>query len=316
MVFSICVCTRNRPESLRRALESLGAQRAPGVEWEALVVDNGSTPRMTESAELRIPGLPLRIVDEPQPGLSIARNRAIQASRGDGLIYIDDDVTLPDGWLLSYAQAFERHPRAVFFGGPIEARVGGDELQSKVRILRKIMPGALSWLDPELPEVRIPGDADLLPWGANMAFRRSALGELRFDPRHGRRPDAPLGSGEETEVLRRLVEAGGFGVWLPSVRLFHHVGAERLSPRYLKEYARGVGWLEGRRQALHPGQHIEGHRNWLCDQRRSKRRKKWRTPPWGPLEARWSALCELAVSEGMLAGFEETLIEMRKEGRE
>lgn len=312
VTFSICICTRDRPRLLQQALSSLASLDQPNSAWETLVVDNGSQPALSPSIADSYPALDLRVVAEPQAGLSRARNTAIEHAHGEGLIFIDDDVTVPKSWLKAYEHGFEQYPEAAFFGGPIRACMDDPASEGRLRALEAVMPGAVGLLNPQLPEGRLPRDSQVLPWGANVAFRRSALGARQFDLERGRRPAAPLGSGEETELIHALLGAGLHGVWLPLAKLNHHVGSERCTSRYLKEYTRGIGWLEGRRTALETNETAENWLRWAIRQRRSKRWARWATPPWAPLTDRWAVLREQSVIEGLIEGFEHGLMERER----
>ncbi|MCU0759897.1 MAG: glycosyltransferase family 2 protein [Steroidobacteraceae bacterium] len=90
---SVVIPTRNRAALLRRALESVFAQGF--VDHEVLVVDDASTD---DTAAL-LAGWPdprLRVLRQPAAGGGPrARNRGIEASRGEFVAFLDDD----DEWL-------------------------------------------------------------------------------------------------------------------------------------------------------------------------------------------------------------------------
>src|SRR3954463_11190677 len=97
---TVVLPTHRRPASLRRALDGLARQRDPGVPWDVVVVDNDATP----SASL--PAIPVaaRVVWEPVPGASSARNRGIAEASGTIVAFLDDDVVPDDGWLAPPAE--------------------------------------------------------------------------------------------------------------------------------------------------------------------------------------------------------------------
>src|SRR4029453_9793931 len=114
-----------RAASLARTLDSLAEAEPPRASWEVVVVDNGSEDDTQQVIARSRPGLPLRGVLEPRPGVSHARNRGVAAAAGEYLIWTDDDVTVCRDWLRSYESAFEANPQAAFFGGPIRPRFAG-----------------------------------------------------------------------------------------------------------------------------------------------------------------------------------------------
>src|SRR4029450_8136983 len=91
---SIIICTRNRAESLKPTLESIGRASIPqGWNVELLVVDNGSTDH-TKSVlnETVMTNVTLRCVYEKTPGLSNARNAGIRETTGEIILFTDDDA--------------------------------------------------------------------------------------------------------------------------------------------------------------------------------------------------------------------------------
>lgn len=312
MSLSVCICTRDRPGPLERALASLERLEAPRAEWEILIIDNAAADGSSRLAGRLSCSAPLRVVAEPRAGLSHARNRAMDASSAEHLIFIDDDVTVPPEWLTAYVEGFERYPQAAFWGGPIVARLESDSHSQRrakrtFEVLKQVMPGVLGWLEPDLPEGPLPPESQVLPWGANMAFRRSALAGRTFDAARGRRPEDPLGAGEETQMFRDLLRAGFSGVWLPAARLDHHVGAERCRRRYLEAFTHGIGVMEGRRAAVEQGAEIDQVRKWASEAHRQRRWTSWRTLPWAPLKDRLQASRDLAFIEGFIIGLQAEL---------
>lgn len=98
---TIVVCTRDRVASLHETLRSLDQLRLPAdMTAEVLVVDNGSSDGTSELlAGTPVKRFPFRTFHEPRPGLSQARNAAIVNSRGNALLWTDDDVRVEPQWL-------------------------------------------------------------------------------------------------------------------------------------------------------------------------------------------------------------------------
>lgn len=87
---TICVCTRNRPEDLEAALQSIDAAR-PAV--AAVVVADDSTDQRTASlVSQRHPHVDY--VRGPRRGLGANRNAAISCVRTSHIAFIDDDARL------------------------------------------------------------------------------------------------------------------------------------------------------------------------------------------------------------------------------
>jgi len=86
---SIVIPTLNRPESLKRTLEAVFRQSYR--DFEVIVVDDGSDYDVEEA----IKDYPVRkLLRLPHSGSNIARNTGYQHTRGEYLLFCDDDVEL------------------------------------------------------------------------------------------------------------------------------------------------------------------------------------------------------------------------------
>lgn len=119
MKLSIVIATKDRAPFLAHALASLSEQRC-AHDFEVIVADNGSTdetPRVVEEAGKRF-DFAIRRVFVAQPNRALARNAGVAASTGSVLLFVDDDVWLPPGFVDAHAREHTaQFPRAV--SGPI-----------------------------------------------------------------------------------------------------------------------------------------------------------------------------------------------------
>jgi glycosyltransferase involved in cell wall biosynthesis len=246
---SVVICTRDRARSLAAALTSLTRAAAPiAATWELIVVDNGSRDTTAAVIAAFRDRLPIRAALEREPGLARARNTGVAAATGDWIVWTDDDVTVSPGWLRAYESAFERHPEAAFFGGPIAPRLDGDPPAWLARTAH-LVRSAYAGLDLGSEEMILRGTPGMLPYGANLAIRGREQRRFRFDPGLGRAPGRVTLGGDETDVLRRIVAAGGTGVWVPAAAVEHRIGPERQTAAYLRAYYRSAGAGHARRRA-------------------------------------------------------------------
>lgn len=98
---AVAVITYQRSTQLAELLASLEAQELPpGHTCRIVVVDNdpdGSAAPVVEAA--RGPH-PIAYVVEPDPGIPAARQRSVEETRdADAVVFVDDDETVPPGWL-------------------------------------------------------------------------------------------------------------------------------------------------------------------------------------------------------------------------
>ena len=94
---SVIIPVKNDAARLRLCLEALARQTLPAAQWEAVVADNGSDRDDPAAAAAGFPNV--RLVVQPKPGASAARNRAIAASRGTLLAFTDADCLPAPDWL-------------------------------------------------------------------------------------------------------------------------------------------------------------------------------------------------------------------------
>ncbi len=89
---SVIIPTYNRPQLLRRAIQSVVDQTF--INWELIVVQNGGT-RESEAVVSAFNDIRMRYVYEPKACPVHARNVGVQASGGVYVAFLDDD----DEWL-------------------------------------------------------------------------------------------------------------------------------------------------------------------------------------------------------------------------
>jgi GT2 family glycosyltransferase len=239
----VVVCTRDRRALLEGCLDSLDHQTAAaGDRFDVVVVDNGSSDGTGERLARWAATDPdrRRVVHEPVPGLSRARNVGLAAATGEVTLFIDDDAVAPRGWVAAHLAAYRRSPGTAAVGGPVvltwpEGRP------------RWLTPGLEHWYsaldhgDQAGPFPRPHG-----PYGTNMSmWRETVIAAGGFAERLGRR-GRRLWSGEEAELWSRLWAAGGSIVYDPATLVLHRVTGSRSNRRWLLRR----GWGQGRTNAV------------------------------------------------------------------
>ena len=100
----VCTCTYKRPELLSRLLDGLQCQKTDGLFTFSIVIVDNDYERSAEfivSEHQSRSAISIEYDIEPERHIALARNRALNNSRGDFIAFIDDDEFPIDSWLLS-----------------------------------------------------------------------------------------------------------------------------------------------------------------------------------------------------------------------
>ena len=231
---TVAICTHERPEHLRRVLESLGQQS--DAKFRTLVIDNA--PKSLSTAEVvAASSLPCDYLIEPEKGLSRARNTALEHVTSPYVAWIDDDELADLDWMLRIKQGFahESTPAAVC-GVMLPAEL---ETDAQVRFEqyggfnkgRGLLPEALTITSPSVRSPLYPLPA--IGSGGNMAFRTESLQAVGgFDPDLG--AGTKTHGGEETRVFCSLLRSGESVLHWPSAITwhFHRRGMDQLHQQF------------------------------------------------------------------------------------
>jgi GT2 family glycosyltransferase len=212
---SIIVCTAGRSDALDACLLSLEPFQAQGA--EVVVVNN--RPARDALQEIRARHQ-VRVVDEPRRGLGSARNAGIQASKGTLLAFLDDDARADPNWIPRLVAPFA-DPQVLAVAGSVWAETLVNPVsQAFDRLYRAHLPQSQLLVDAPRAKHPFPLRLAMQGTGSNLAFRREAFERFgHFDARFGR--GTRIGSGEETDLLLRLLRGGGKIVVEPAARIFH-----------------------------------------------------------------------------------------------
>jgi glycosyltransferase involved in cell wall biosynthesis len=242
MDVSVILCTYNRCVSLRRTLNTFCELRNPqNISWELLIIDNNSTDQTPEVCGEFSKRLPIHHIFEPTPGQSAARNRGIMESKGNLLIFTDDDVDIDPDWIAAYGEAAARNVAAQFFGGRILTRWDCPPPKWMVENYCDILRGVVVTFDHGDKEREIV-DRHAPAVGANFALRRAVLDEFGFKFREdlGLKPQQEVRF-EEFAFLQQLLDKGRQGRYLPQALVYHRQPPERMTERYVRRFYEGFG---------------------------------------------------------------------------
>jgi glycosyltransferase involved in cell wall biosynthesis len=229
---SVVVPTLGRRDALARCLDALLTGTVAPT--EIVVVDQSADSEIERLLEAtRTEATELRRLDHAARGLSAARNAGARAAMGDIVAFTDDDCIPAAEWIEQLLAAFAADTQLAAVTGPMLPPPGveGVGVASRTSTVRRVF------------------SRRALPWeigtGGNTAVRRGWLERLSgYDERLG--VGTPGRAGEDLDLFRRLLEAGGSIAYDPEVVCRHErkTRAELSARRY--GYGVGAGTALGR----------------------------------------------------------------------
>ncbi|MDA2931700.1 glycosyltransferase [Nitrospinae bacterium AH-259-F20] len=183
---SVIIPALNEEKTIRECLSSLLKMDYPPERREILVVDNGSTDRTAEIVK----SFPVRYIREERRGASSARNKGIEAGKGEILAFTDADCIVSRGWLWELVRAFDEEG----VGG-----VAGEIVAYPPKTPAEWYAARVRHLSPRKYLSR-----PLLPFAvfANLAFRRDVFDKIGL-------LDETILEGEATDFCTRFFRGTG-----------------------------------------------------------------------------------------------------------
>lgn len=234
---SVVICTYNRHELLRSALDALLPQSPADFVYEVVVVDNNSTPETRALVDdLARRDARVRYVREPRQGNAHARNTGVAEARAPIIAYLDDDVTVRENWVEIIKTTF-KETEADFIGGRVLPR--WEEPPPSWLGLKNWAP--IAAVDYGESSSLLTHDNPLCLLTANIAFRKEVFEKFGGFSANVQREKDTIGSLEDHEFLMRLFRAGVVGLYVPEMIVDAHVGRERMTKAYHRRWHTGHG---------------------------------------------------------------------------
>jgi glycosyltransferase involved in cell wall biosynthesis len=185
---SVVIPTRHRPGPLAACLKVLSISFPPDA--ETIVVSDGDTQDLGPVVAPFVDCLRLRLLRTEHRGPAAARNRGLEAARGEIVAFTDDDCRPHPGWLASLASGVVLSP-PLGVGGSTFNGLPGNAYADTAQLVLFLLAGH---------DRKISGGERLLP-SNNFAFPADALIRLGgFDER--------FRTAEDRELCRRWIQAG------------------------------------------------------------------------------------------------------------
>lgn len=234
MLISVCICTFRRPALLLALLDAVGRQQRAGLGdcIEIVVVDNdpGHSANSVLTTWRGPPGFHLVFLHVPEPNISAARNAVTQKATGDWIVFVDDDETPGDDWLLNLVDAQRRFQADAVFG-PVVPRyeTGTPDWIRTGRYFERRRFASGTAID----------EADART--GNVLVKASRLKALKgpFEQAFGRT------GGEDSVLFRDLLAMGCVFVWCDEASVWEVVPSDRANASWLlrRSFRVGQTWI-------------------------------------------------------------------------
>jgi glycosyltransferase involved in cell wall biosynthesis len=227
---TVVVPVRNAELTIGLCLQAICKQLWEGNELEVIVVDNGSTDRTLQKIADEFPSV--RLLQESKPGVSHARNLAIQEARGDWIAFTDADCVPTPTWIQALVRRAAESQEASFVGGSIRALLP----TTSIGLFSENLFDQGHSIERENPPSFI---------SANLFVRKADLVRVgMFNPKYPRGQDTELAWRSHFQFGARfayakdaVVEHANVSTWIGLIRKAwqHGSGASRLIDEYQRE---------------------------------------------------------------------------------
>lgn len=221
-LISVIIPTYGREAVLRDTLANVVQQDYPN--YEVLVIDQTQQHQpetQTYLEELATNGS-IRLFPVEWASLPGARNYGVRRARGAILLFIDDDVQLPPGFLAAHAENYSRESVGAIAGRVFDRMKLSDAPELAIETLPpQAMDPGIAWYYIDLVHTIKPQPV-LTARGCNMSFRREIFEDYRiwFDERfHG------SAVREESDFCLRIRQTGLI-IWYDPAAHLVHLGEE------------------------------------------------------------------------------------------
>jgi glycosyltransferase involved in cell wall biosynthesis len=243
---SVIICTYNpNPNCFKKCLEAIEMASAQSQPLEILIIDNNSKEPVREIDYVKTflsQHSFAKVIDEQKQGLTPARLRGITESKGNTIVYIDDDNWIDPSFFSKGIEISSNYPHIGAWSGQVDLYFENEpEAWTKkywgLLVYRRFDDNRWSNF-PYFPET--------MPCGAGLFVRRNVADYYHELHKSGKRniqldrSGNSLFSGGDNDLAACACDIGlGVGLFY-ELKLDHFIPASRVTKEYLLKLAEGI----------------------------------------------------------------------------
>ena len=230
---TVSIVNTNNRDVLLECLASLEADRPRRtVEVEVVVLDNASEDGSADAVRDRFPGVRL-IAQQYRAGFGANHNTVIRSSDGRHVYVLNDDTTSDDWGFDRLVAYLDDHPAV----GAVGPRMVYPDGRLQASAWRFPTPKAAAVGALTLGRAGVVQSCGDEPRRVDWVMAAALLVPRRVLDHVGLFDESFFIYSEETDLCRRIVEAGYEVHWLPDPTIVHHVGhtTARVPERWINE---------------------------------------------------------------------------------
>jgi glycosyltransferase involved in cell wall biosynthesis len=243
---SVIICTYNPNQvTFKRCLQAISQATKRKAILEIIIIDNNSNPSLDDEEFIRIflqQTTNAKVVVEQKQGLTQARLRGIKESKGDLLIFIDDDNIIDENFFIAATEIATKYPFIGAFSGQVILEYANQPPAWTTKYWGMLVHRELS----ENYWSNIIFNTDSMPCGAGLCIARD-VAEYYFElHENGKRnfyldrSKGSLLSGGDNDLAMCACDIGkGMGLF-KDLKLNHVIPDNRFTLDYLSRLAHGI----------------------------------------------------------------------------
>ncbi len=189
MILTIAICTRNRPKELERCLYSVASQENIKKAFiEILIIDDGELSfKQLHKLKTICEDFHFSYHKKEKRGLFLSRLKAIELSKSDKILFLDDDTVIENGYIANLLKTYKEFENV--------SAVGGVDLNlPEYSFFRKLYATIFLYYSPDPSKLSLSMmNSSMYKWreekepfkseyldGCNMSFKKEALKDVEF----------------------------------------------------------------------------------------------------------------------------------------